>query len=169
MALARAAVEHPDDTVRRALFPVVGESTLRDLVREAKANEAAFRARVRAVLRSSYSGHYRRMVPRLLGALDLRCNNTPFRPVMDAVDLLRRYAGRERVRWYEDTERVPLDGVVPAAWRTGSSMIAVASSASRTSCACWPSCVTRSAVVRCRSSVRAVGMQRVLQGPADRR
>ncbi len=116
-ALAKAAVEHPDDTVRRALFPVVGESTLRDLVREAKANEAAFRARVRTVLRSSYSGHYRRMVPRLLGALDLRCNNTAYRPVMDAVDLLRRYAGRERVRWYADTERVPLDGVVPAAWR----------------------------------------------------
>lgn len=71
------------------------------LVREAKANEAAFRARVRTVLRSSYSGHYRRIVPRLLGALELRCNNTEYRPVMDAVELLRRYAGRERVRRYE--------------------------------------------------------------------
>ena len=43
----------PDETVRRALYPVVGKGTLRDLVREAKANEAAFRARVRTVLRSS--------------------------------------------------------------------------------------------------------------------
>jgi hypothetical protein len=34
--LAEAAVEHPDDTVRVALFPVVGDGTLRDLVREAK-------------------------------------------------------------------------------------------------------------------------------------
>lgn len=34
-ALAGAAVEHPDDTVRRAIFPVVGEQTLRELVREA--------------------------------------------------------------------------------------------------------------------------------------
>jgi hypothetical protein len=91
-----AAVEHPDDTVRRALFPVVGESTLRDLVREAKANEPAFRARDRTVLRSSYSGHYRRMVPRLPGALDLRCNDTAYRPVMDVVDLLCRYGGCER-------------------------------------------------------------------------
>lgn len=78
-ALAKAAVEHPDDTVRRALFPVVGEATLRDLVGEAKANEAAS-ARERTVLRSSYSGPYRRMVPRLLGAWDLRCNNTASQP-----------------------------------------------------------------------------------------
>ncbi|MEV0043257.1 hypothetical protein AB0H60_07070 [Nocardia rhamnosiphila] len=35
--LAEAAVEHPDDIVRKALFPVVGEKTLRELVTEAKA------------------------------------------------------------------------------------------------------------------------------------
>jgi hypothetical protein len=32
--LAEAAVAHPDDTVRAALFPVVREKTLRELVRE---------------------------------------------------------------------------------------------------------------------------------------
>lgn len=117
-ALAQAAVEHPDETVRRALYPVVGEHTLRDLVREAKANEAAFRTRVRTMLRSSYSNHYRRMLPRLLAALDFRCNNSAHRPVMDALALLRRYAARERVQFYDDTDRVPLDGVVPASWRS---------------------------------------------------
>jgi hypothetical protein len=34
--LAEAALEHPDGTVREALYPVVGEQTLRDLVSEAK-------------------------------------------------------------------------------------------------------------------------------------
>ncbi|MDT7800613.1 MAG: hypothetical protein QOI78_4046 [Actinomycetota bacterium] len=63
---AEAAVEHPDDVVRDALFPVVGEKTLRALVREAQANERAFQARVRTVLRSSYSNYYRRMLPPLL-------------------------------------------------------------------------------------------------------
>lgn len=43
--LAEAAVAHPDDTVRAVVFPVVGEKTLRELVREAKANEHAFQAR----------------------------------------------------------------------------------------------------------------------------
>jgi hypothetical protein len=37
-AVAAAALEHPDDTVRSVVFPVVGEATLRDLVREAKAD-----------------------------------------------------------------------------------------------------------------------------------
>jgi hypothetical protein len=77
--LAEAAVAHPDETVGAALFPVVGEATLRDLVREAKASETAFRARVRTVLRSSYSAHYRRLLPRRLAALEFRSGNAAFR------------------------------------------------------------------------------------------
>ncbi|MFC8014451.1 hypothetical protein [Streptomyces cinereoruber] len=42
------------------------------------------------MLRSSYSVHWRRMLPPLLRALELKCNNTG-RPVMDAIDLLGRY------------------------------------------------------------------------------
>jgi hypothetical protein len=80
--LAGAALEQPDETVRRAIYPVVGEGTLCDLVREAMANEAAMKRRIRTVLRSSYSNHYRRMLPQLLAALEFRCNNTAYRPVM---------------------------------------------------------------------------------------
>jgi hypothetical protein len=116
--LAEAAVERPDEIVRSALYPVVGEGTLRDLVREARANQAAFRQRVRTVLRSSCSGHYRRVLAPLLEALEFRCNNSEYRPVMDAIDLLRRYAARPgQDRWYDEEERVRIDGVVPAEWR----------------------------------------------------
>jgi hypothetical protein len=114
--LAGAALEQPDETVRRAIYPVVGEGTLRDLVKEAMANEAAMKRRIRTVLRSSYSNHYRRMLPQLLAALEFRCNNTAYRPVMDAIDLLRRYAERKQARWYDASERVPIQGVVPLAW-----------------------------------------------------
>ena len=90
--MAKAAVERPDDTVRDALYPVVGEATLRELVREAEADEDAFRRRVRTVLASSYSAHYRRMLPRLLAAFTFRCNNTAWRPVIDALELLGRWS-----------------------------------------------------------------------------
>ncbi|MGC9436701.1 hypothetical protein [Streptomyces sp. WG5] len=43
--LADAAIGKPHEVVREALYPVVGEKTLRDLVAEAKANEKAFKAR----------------------------------------------------------------------------------------------------------------------------
>ena len=117
-ALAEAAVEHPDETVRDALFSVVPEATLRQLVTEAEANERAFQRRVRKVIRGSYSNHYRRMLPKLLDALEFRSSTSTHRPVMDALELLERYVevpGHKR--FYPAVERVPLDGVVPGEWR----------------------------------------------------
>lgn len=97
---------------------MVGEKTLRELVAEAKANEHAFQARVRTVLRSSYTGHYRRMLPALLDALEFRCNNTAYRPIMDALALLHRYhATGSKARFYTTSDTIPMEGVVPAAWR----------------------------------------------------
>jgi len=117
-AVAAASVEHPDDPVREVIYPIASEETLRDLAREGRAGKGPFRQRVRTVLRSSYSDYYRRLLPKLLGALEFRCNNALYRPVMDAVDLLGRYAGRPgRERYYDADEQVPLDGVVPREWR----------------------------------------------------
>ncbi len=116
--LADAAVSHPDELVRTALFPVVGEKTLRELVAEAKAGEHAFQDRVRVVLRSSYTGHYRRMLPSLLAGVSFQCNNTAYQPVMSALALMRRYATEaSKARFYDQGDTVPLDGVVPTAWR----------------------------------------------------
>jgi hypothetical protein len=117
-AVAGAALEHPDESVRSVVFPVIGEATLRDLVREAKANQQAFQTRVRTVLSGSYTNHYRRMLPQLLEALTFRSHNVAYQPVMDALQVLRRYASRDgRSKVYDQDETVPLDGVVPAAWR----------------------------------------------------
>ena len=78
----------------------MSEATLAELVREAKANENAFRARVRTVLRSSYSTRYRRMLPRLLAALQFRSNNVAHRPIIDALALPARYAhGHATIRY----------------------------------------------------------------------
>ncbi|MFD4338015.1 DUF4158 domain-containing protein [Streptomyces anulatus] len=116
--LATAAVDKPDEVVRRALFPVVGEKTLRELVAEAKANEKVFKAKVRTTLRSSYSSYYRQMLPPLLNTLGFRCDNTAYRPVMDALALLAKYAGVDgKTRFYDAGDVVPMDGVVRKDWR----------------------------------------------------
>jgi hypothetical protein len=117
--VAEAAVAHPDETVRQVIYPLVGEATLRELAREAKAERAVFNSKVRTVLRGSYSHHYRRLLPDLLAALEFRANNTTYRPVMDAVELLQRYKDipvSDRPH-YSRADRVPLDGVVPREWR----------------------------------------------------
>ena len=114
--MAGAAVEDPDGTVRDVIYPAVGEPTLRDLAREAKATGPTYRTTLRATIRGSYSGHYRRAVLDLLAALDFRSNNEAHRPVIRALDLVRRYADA-KVRAYPAGEDVPLDGVVRPLWR----------------------------------------------------
>ncbi|MCX5380963.1 DUF4158 domain-containing protein [Streptomyces sp. NBC_00091] len=120
LRVAEAALSEPSGTVRRAIYPVVGwEKTLKALAAEAAANEARYKARVRTVLRSSYSANWRRMLSPLLGALELKCNNTAYRPVMDAIDLLQRYLDQplKEGAFFDPAETVPLAGVVPEQWR----------------------------------------------------
>jgi TnpA family transposase len=114
--MAGAAVENPDGSVRDVIYPTVGEQTLHDLVREAKATGPTYRTTLRATIRGSYRGHYRRAVLDLLAALDFRSNNEAHRPVIEALALVRRYAGT-RVRHIPAHEDVPLEGVVRPLWR----------------------------------------------------
>ena len=108
--------------MRDAVYSVVpgGVKTLSALARELKATERAVAERVRYQLRGSYSHYYRRMLAPLLAALEFRCNNSAYRPVMDAIDLLARYAGTDSdQKLYAAGEKVPVDGVVPKAWLDG--------------------------------------------------
>jgi hypothetical protein len=146
LRLAEAAVAEPGGTVRKVIYPVAGESTLKALAAEAAANEARYRARVRTVPRSSYSTHWRRMLSPLLNALELKCNNTAYRPVMDAIDLLKRYLDQPIAKegaFFDEAEKIPLGGWCARSGARRSSMSAAGSSASRTSCACWSACGTR--------------------------
>jgi TnpA family transposase len=113
--IANASLAKPDDTVRTVIFPVAGEETLRDLVKEWQSGPM-YRRSLRTTIRSSYTGHYRRMVPALLEALDFRSNNAAHQPVIEALALVRRYAGT-RQRYLPTHEAVPIDGVVRPLWR----------------------------------------------------
>ncbi|MCN0154355.1 Tn3 family transposase [Salinispora arenicola] len=117
--IAEAAVDRPDDTVRTVIYPVAGEGTLQQLMAEAKANKKVFNAKVRTVLRSSYSHHYRRVLPDLLAALEFRSGNDYWRPIIDALALSQRYkdvdvSGQPQ---FAAADQVPITGVVPADWR----------------------------------------------------
>ena len=56
------------------------------------------------------------MLPIVLGALTFRSNNQDHRPVLDALALVRRHLD-SKLHCYPLEESVPLDGVVPIAWR----------------------------------------------------
>lgn len=113
--LAEATLDHPDGVVREVVYPVVPEQTLRELVKEWRANGPAYRQKVTLLMRNSYRSHYRRMLPRLLETLEFRSNNETHRPIIAALELLRKYA-ESHVRLYPSEEEVPLDGVVKKLW-----------------------------------------------------
>ena len=114
--LAGAALEQPDGIVRDVVFPVVGEQTLRDLVKEAKATGPSYRTTLRTVIRNSYKGHYRRMVPEILQRLEFCSNNEHHRPIIQALDLLKRYAD-SKLQTFPVEEVVPIDDIVRGLWR----------------------------------------------------
>jgi len=114
--IADATLGKPDGIVREVVFPVVSEETLRDLVKEWKATGPTYRTTLRTMIRNSYKGHYRRMVPQVLHVLNFRSNNERHRPTIQALDLMKRYAGT-KVHTFPVEEEVPLDGVVRGLWR----------------------------------------------------
>jgi hypothetical protein len=114
--LADATLGKPDGIVREVVFPVVSEETLRDLVKEWKATGPTYRTTLRTVIRNSYKGHYRRMVPQVLQVLNFHSNNERHRPTIQALDLVKRYADT-KVHTFPVEEEVPLDGVVRGLWR----------------------------------------------------
>src|SRR5699024_12639586 len=56
------------------------------------------------------------MVPALLAALVFRSTNDRRRPVMDALDLVKRFVDT-KIHTFPADENIPLDGVVRGLWR----------------------------------------------------
>ena len=109
--IAEAVVDTPDGVVKDVIYPVAGEQTLRDLVREHKSTGTAYKREVHTIMRSSYSSHYRRMLQPLLDALVFRSNNAIHRPLIEALEFLKTHRDDKR-RLFALNQGVPIEGVV---------------------------------------------------------
>jgi hypothetical protein len=114
--IAEAALEYPEEPVRTVVYPIANEQTLRDLVREFKATGPAYRQQLHTVMKSAYRSHYRTMLIRLLDTLEFRSNNDTHRPVLDALAIVKQYAG-SRLHTYPAEIEVPLEGIVRGPWQ----------------------------------------------------
>lgn len=95
-SIAKTSLCAPDDSVRHVVYPAVagGEQTLRELVHQYKTKGPIYRRPVQTTLKASYGNHYRRGLIELLGVLEFRSNNDTHRPVLDALDVVRRHSYR---------------------------------------------------------------------------
>ncbi|WUV44930.1 Tn3 family transposase [Nocardia vinacea] len=112
--VAEATVDAGDELVD-TVFPVASQAVLRDLVAEFKTSGPTYQRTVQATLRSSYTNHYWAGLIRLLSVLEFRSNNTTHRPVLDALELIGRYAGTS-LRYYPADEEVPVHRGVSGDW-----------------------------------------------------
>jgi TnpA family transposase len=112
--VAEASIENPEGKVKEIIYPVAPEQTLRDLVQEFKSG-GSYEQKVQTIMRGSYSHHYRRMVPFILKTLFLCATNETSKPVLAALNLMRKYADKNMVL-YPEAEKVPLDSIVPDDW-----------------------------------------------------
>lgn len=114
--IAEASLGSPDEPVREVVYPIAGEATLNNLVKEFKATGPGYKQQVHTLIRSSYSTHYRRMLPKLLEALTFRSNNQHHRPVLDALEWVARHRESKR-QYYTLNGSIPIDGVIKPKWR----------------------------------------------------
>jgi hypothetical protein len=111
--IAEVSIAEPNGVIEQVIFPVVSLKTLKDLVAEYKGTGLVYKRRVHDVMRASFANHYRRMIPQLLEMLEFRSNNDLHRPVIEALELLKKYA-HSKTRYYNSTEEIPIDGVLKA-------------------------------------------------------
>lgn len=107
-AIAEASLARPSDAVREVVFPAVsgGEQTLRELVHEYKTKGPVYRRTVQTTLKASYTNHYRKGLIDLLGVLEFRSTNTAHQPVIQALELVARYARAGNLTYYPAGETV---------------------------------------------------------------
>ena len=115
--VAEAALDCPNGVVKEVLFPIISEQTLSDLVKEYKSTGPAYQKQVHTIIRSSYSRHYRRMLPLILNALDFHSNNEIHRPVINALSLLKSKSENKQRYLSLDDDGVPIEGVVRSGWQ----------------------------------------------------
>ncbi len=109
--IAKVSLEKTDGIVREVIYPVASEETLRDVVQEIETNGTVYHQRVHKIVRASYSRHYRRSLPKLLETLEFRSNNDVHRPVIEALELLKKYKDSKQ-RFFSAEDDVPIEGVL---------------------------------------------------------
>ena len=67
-------------------------------------------------MRASYRNYYRRILPRILVALDFKSNNQAYRPIIKAIKVLWKYS-ESQLHFYRLDEKIPSSDIIPVAWR----------------------------------------------------
>lgn len=114
--IAELSVDHPDGVIKEVIYPLYGKDILANLVKELSMDGSSYRKRVYTIMKNSYSKHYRQMLPALLNILSFKSNNDVHRPVIEAIDLIKRIIDSS-ARFLALDDSIPISGVVMEKWK----------------------------------------------------
>jgi DNA-binding cell septation regulator SpoVG len=115
MQIADVTLKYPDGKMKDVIYPIASKQTLSDIIKEYKISGTGYKNEIYNIIRSSYSNHYRRMVPKILESLEFRTNNQDYKPVLDALDWIKSYKDSKQ-QYYEITEELPTKEILRAKW-----------------------------------------------------
>ena len=93
---------------------IVSEEAIDNTIEEFKLEGVSFKDREKVnMLKSFY--HYRQIVPILFDLIAFNSNNLNFKPVIEAIELIKKYS-RQKIHNYPDTEEVTINELVSSEW-----------------------------------------------------
>ena len=115
--LAEVMLAQPEGIIEDVLYPVVGRARLEALVEEAQ-QTGTYRQAVQTRIGSSYSYHYRQMLPPMLEVLEFRSNNARHQPLIAALKVVETYLEDKGRYFYPMEAAVTVAGVIPGVLQT---------------------------------------------------
>ena len=105
--MSQSSLDSPTEPIEEVIFPVVNKNILEEIVKQYKEKGSTYHEKVHYVIRNSYKGHYRKMVPMIFKRLEFRSNNDLHKPIIDGINLLKNHID-EKNRYFtfeEESER----------------------------------------------------------------
>lgn len=91
--IAKAVIENPDESIKDVIYPIIDQEKLVNLVKELEyTSKNHYNFKLHEGIKSSYQRYYRRVIPKLITALNFCSNNEQYKPVIQAVELIKKYA-----------------------------------------------------------------------------
>ena len=113
--ILKACHEHRKGIIEDIIFPLVGEDKMKLIMEEYESKGISFKEKVKVLMLKSYARHYRQIIPIILKVLEFHSNNSVFKPVIDAIELIKTYSSNQ-IQYYPENEKVPTVGVISPEW-----------------------------------------------------
>lgn len=104
--LAKASTQNPQGTVEDVVFAAVGKNTLIQIVEEFEGHELRYENTQIKEKKRRYTGNYRKMMKPILETLVFRASNPARQPIIDGLDLVRKYLVTKHT-YFPETEPIP--------------------------------------------------------------